>query len=444
MNFIEGLISGTLPFIITVCFGGYLTFKTNFFQFRRLFPSMKALAVRGDGKASFGAMCNSLSAAIGTGNIVGVAAAISLGGAGAVFWMWVSALLGMIIKAGEIALGIFYRESREGEYIGGPHYYIKNALPKPLSSFGVVFAFFGIMASFFCGNITQINSAVSGVSQNVVIRLIAGVLIAVIISFVIGGGVSKITRFLEKMLPFMAIIYILLCFGVIFRNITELPSAFYKICVGAFNPRAVTGGCVGSVLRVISIGASKGIFSNEAGLGTAALAHSNVTRTTPQKQSLFGIFEVFVDTVLICTLTALTILTSGVIIDYEKGFSANLTLNAFSTVYGKLSYILLLIMLLLFGVSSVIGWASYGINFSTFLFGKRGTRLFIYTYPVVCIIGAAANAAFVWRLAELFNGVMVIINLFAMIYLSNDVIDILKENKNDKTKDRGFAGIFKK
>ncbi len=444
MDFIEGLISGTFPFILTVFFGGYLTLKTGFFQLRQFFSSIKILSVKGDGKASFGAMCNSLAAAIGTGNIVGVAAAISLGGAGAVFWMWVSAMLGMVIKSGEIAVGIFYREKKGEEYVGGPHYYIKNALPKSFSFLGVIFAFFGIIASFFCGNITQINSAVSSVPKNAVIRLTAGIIIAVIIFFVIGGGVLKIIRFLEKMLPFMALLYILLCLGVIVRNINELPSAFYEIFVGAFNPRAVTGGCVGSVLNVISIGASKGIFSNEAGLGTAAVAHSTVKDATPQKQSLFGIFEVFVDTILICTLTALTILTSGVIIDYESGLKANLTLDAFSTVYGKTSYILLLVMLLLFGVSSVIGWASYGINFTEFLFGKKGIRLFLYIYPAVCVVGAVANTEFVWRLAEVFNGVLVIINLFGMIYLSNDVIDILKENKNDKTKDRKAKRFFKK
>lgn len=436
-DFIERLLSGSLPFVLTVLIGGYFTFKTRFYQFRKFPLAMQVLKTqKGQGKASFFAMCSSLSAAIGTGNIVGVAAAISLGGAGAVFWMWISAILGMVIKSGEIALGISYRQKKGDKFVGGPMYYIKNALPKGFGILSAVFAFLGILSSFFCGNITQINSAVSSVSENIFVRFLFGLSAAALTFFVIFGGTQKIGNFLGRVLPFMAILYILLCLGVIIVNFGALDEAFYKIFVGAFNPKAVSGGCIGSVINVISVGASKGIFSNESGLGTAAVAHANVQNTTPQKESLFGIFEVFVDTIVICTLTALTILTSGVIIDYGMVLETPLTLNAISTVYGGFSSVLLNLMLLLFGVSSVIGWGSYGISFCDFLFGKIGVRFYTYIYPLFCIIGALSSADAVWRFSELFNGVMVIINLFAMIFLSKDVINILKDDLNDKAKKR--------
>ncbi len=436
IDFAQRLISGALPFALTVFIGGYFTLKTRFFQFKYFFKSFGFLkGEKADRKSSFLAMCNSLSAAIGTGNIVGVAAAISLGGAGAIFWMWVSSLLGMIIKSGEIALGIFYREKTDKGFVGGPIYYIKNALPKKYMLLAVAFAVLGIISSLFCGNITQVNSAVCGISQNFAIRLVFGVLAAVITFAVICGGVGKISKFLGAVLPFMALFYIVLCTGVIVINYDKIGSAFYEIFVGAFNPKAVTGGSVGSVLNVISIGASKGIFSNEAGLGTAAIAHSGVRNATPFCQSLFGIFEVFVDTILICTLTGLTILTSGVIIDYGTVASKPLTLKAFFTVYGSFSEVILSVMLMLFGISSVIGWAAYGINFCEFLFKKKGGKIYVLAYPVFCIIGAVSSNGAVWRVAELFNGFMAIINLLVMTFLSKQVIFLLKGNNDDKTKD---------
>ncbi len=420
--FLERLLSGSLPFVLTLLVGGYLTFKTKFFQFRYFFKSFSFLkGEKGTRKASLSAMCNSLSGAIGTGNIVGVAAAVSLGGAGAVFWMWISALLGMVIKSGEIALGIIYREKTENGFVGGPVYYIKNGFPKNFGFLATAFAALGLLSSFFCGNITQINSAVLSVSQSFFIRIIIGVLSAALVLFVIKGGGKKIQEFLSVILPFMSVAYIALCMGVIIANYSKIGGVFYDIFVGAVSPWAVTGGGVGSLISVISVGASKGIFSNEAGLGTAAIAHSSVSNTTPKKQSLFGIFEVFIDTILICTLTALTILTSGVIIDYGTVSDRPLTLNAFSTLYGGPSQAVLSAMLLLFGISSVIGWAAYGMSFSDFLFGKRGVKAYALIYPLFCIVGAVLNAALVWRLAELINGFMVIINLIVMIFLSKEV-----------------------
>lgn len=424
LEFTLNLFSGAVPFCLTLIVGGYLTFKTRFFQFRNFGASLKLFkGEKTNGISGFSAMCNSLSAAIGTGNIVGVAAAIALGGAGAVFWMWVSSFLGMVIKAGEIALGVFYREKTDG----GPHIYIKNACPKGVGFLAIIFAVIGVLASLFCGNMTQINAAVSGVSESVLIKLLVGVIAAFITGLVICGGTQKIARFLSGMLPFMAVLYIALCLGVIFRNFSALPNAFKSIFWGAFYPKSVTGGAVGSILNVISIGASKGIFSNEAGVGTAAIAHSAVLGAKPFKQSLYGIFEVFIDTTLLCTLTALTILTSGVIIEYNAPPNSALTVGALSTIYGNASSLILNAMLLLFGVSSVIGWASYGISFCRFLFQKNGERLFVLIYPFFCVLGSILSGNVVWRLAELFNGVLVIINLCVMAFLSKKVITLLKE-----------------
>lgn len=444
-SYIFTLISGAFPFCLTLLTGGYFTVKTGFFQIKYFARSFAVLKGEGSGKINgFSAMCNSLSAALGTGNIVGVAAALSVGGAGAVFWMWVSAFLGMIIKSAEIAAGVFYRGKNSENFIGGPHIYIKNALPKKLHFLSYIFAFAGLIATLFCGNMTQINSAVSGVSNSGYTRFLIGVLSAIAVFFVICGGVSKITDFLSKLLPFMAVVYTLLCFGVILKNFDVLPQALQSIFVGAFSPKSVTGGAIGSVLRVISVGASKGIFSNEAGVGTAAIAHSSVLDAKPFSQSFYGIFEVFVDTVFLCTLTALTILTSGVIIDYNKAPAADLTVSALATLYGNAAGYILTAMLLLFGISSVMGWATYGISFSEFLFGSLGEKVFILVYPLFCVVGAVLSANFVWQTAELLNGVLVIINLFVLSFLSKNVIGILKENKNDRAENFKASRKLKK
>lgn len=428
LSVIFSFVSGAVPFCLTIIVGGYLTLKTKFFQLKYFKSAFNIFKKENGGELNgFSAMCNSLAAALGTGNIVGVAAALSTGGAGAIFWMWVSAFFSMIIKSSEIALGVFTRSKSGEEYMGGPHIYIKNELPQKLKFLSVLFALFGLLATFFCGNMTQVNSALSGLSKNGYTRFFIGALTAVAVGFVICGGVQKIADFLTKLLPIMAVVYILLCLGVIFKNFNYIPLAFRSIFIGAFSPKAVTGGAVGSVLRAVSVGASKGIFSNEAGVGTAAIAHSSVRGAKPFKQGLYGIFEVFIDTILLCTLTALTILTSGVIIDYNKAPASSLTISALSTLCGNASAYILSGLLLAFGISSVIGWATYGISFSKFLFGNIGKKAFIIIYPVFCVAGAILSANFIWQMAELLNGTLVIINLLVLIYLSKNVVCLLKE-----------------
>ena len=428
---IESIISGMLPLVLLLLTGIYLTIKTRCFQFRKFFKAIKFSLFsheKGEnGVTSLGAMCNSLAATVGTGNIAGVAAAITIGGAGAVFWMWISALVSMVVKASEIVIALYYRKKDGETFTGGPMYYIKYGLGRKYTILSVIFAFFGVFSAFTTGNISQINSCVSVMSENFYIKLAVGISICILVFVVIVGGVQKITKFTTVLLPLMALLYIVLCLIVIFKNYNLIGGVFLSIFKGAFAPKSVTGGVIGSVYSTVIAGAQKGIFSNEAGLGTAGMAHATADNANIKTQGLFGVFEVFADTLLICTLSALTILCSGVIIDYNKVASSELVANAFGRVYGGVSWPLLAVMLLLFGVASVIGWAAYGIDCAKFLIGEKGAKVFVCVYPFFCIIGAIVNVEFAWRTAEFFNGIMLIINLFAVFMLSEKAIKVLGE-----------------
>ncbi len=442
---LESFISGVLPLSFLSVSGVVFTFKTRASQIRNFFMAIRfSLTPRKksqNGISSFGAVCNSLAATVGTGNIAGVAAAISIGGAGAVFWMWVSALWSMIIKALEITVAVRYRKRENGAYVGGPLSYIKDGLGGKF--WVVVFAFVGVFSAFCMGNITQINACTSALGGSFNVKLVVGVVFCVVTAVVISGGARKITDFTTKVLPSMAVLYILLCLGVIIKNIAVIGDVFWSILRGAFSPSAVTGGAVGSVMGCVVTGAQKGIFSNEAGLGTAGIVHASAVDAKTETQGLFGIFEVFVDTLLICTLTALTILSSGVIIEYNKVSSSELVVQSLATVYGSFSGIALSVMLCLFGISSVIGWAIYGIHFARFLWGEKGEKTFNTLYPLFCVAGAVMNVGFAWRLAEFFNGIMLCINLFAVLKLSDKAVLILKGEKYE-TKDRKIAKLSRK
>lgn len=427
------LLSGMLPFVLLCLAGVYFTIKTRAVQVRKFFSAIKtALCVDKSQNSSFGAVCNSLSATIGTGNIAGVAFAISVGGAGAVFWMWISAFFSMAIKAVEIGVALIYREQKNGKFYGGPMYYIRIHGGKISRVISAIFALSGLGASFFTGNLTQVNSCVSVMGGNAYLKVFTGLLIFILVAIVITGGAKKITRFTTLILPFMAGLYIVLCLVVIFKNHDLIDDAFLSIFRGAFSPSAVTGGAIGSLSVAVISGAQKGVFSNEAGMGTSGMAYAAVKDAVPYKQGLFGIFEVFVDTILICTLTVLTILCSSVIINYGNGASSELVENAFRTVYGGFSQVSLGFMLCLFAVSSIIGWAFYGMNFAEYLFGKRGKKLFCFIYPSVCLLGVFASTDFTWRMAEFFNGIMLIINVTAVWLLSGKAIAVLKGVKNEK------------
>ena len=433
LEFTENLISRMLPFVFLIVCGVYLTVKCRFFQFRFLpaslkyaFGGMKSNSGK-NGVSPFQAACTALSATVGTGNIAGVAGAVAIGGAGAVFWMWVSAFAGMIVKVAEILLSLEYREKKQAEYIGGPMYYIKNGLPKILAPLSFLYAAAAVPAVFCSGNLTQTGAAVQSFGGGTAVKFIGGAAFAAITAAVLAGGAERIGNFTGKIVPFMALLYLIMTFGIIGVNISRLPAALSMILEGAFKPAAVTGGAVGSLSAAVLTGASRGVFSNEAGLGTSAMAHSASAYTDGTRQGLFGIFEVFVDTVVICTLTALSMLCSGVGIEYGKGASTELVSSAFATLYGKYSVILLAVMMCLFGLSSVIGWGYYGIVSCNFLFGKTGRRLFLLVYPLFCIPGALMNIDAAWRLSAFFNGILLSINVFAVLLLSEKVIIRLKD-----------------
>lgn len=425
--FAETLISGMLPFVFLVFSGIYFTVKSNFFQFKYL-PSSVAYALgsifkkRKKGEVTpFQAACTALSATVGTGNIAGVAGALSLGGAGAVFWMWVSAFAGMIIKVAEIVLSLNYREKKDGVFVGGPMYYIKNGLPIAFKPLAAIFAVCGIFAVFTSGNLTQTNAAIASVGGGTAVKVTGGIVFAAVTAAVLTGGNTRIGAFTEKIVPLMAALYIVMTFGVIGKNLSELPHAFGMIIKGAFCPKAVTGGVIGSFTAALVNGASRGVFSNEAGLGTSAMAHSASDNTDGVNQSLYGIFEVFTDTVVICTLTALTVLCPGIYINYGATASTELVNEAFSVIYGDLSGALLALMMCLFGLSSVIGWGYYGTVCCSYVFGNKGKRLFVFIYPAACIIGAVCSADTAWRLSAFFNGIMLCVNTFAVMLLSSFV-----------------------
>ena len=439
MEFLENLISGTLPFVFLIICGIYLSFKTNFSQITGFMGSIKltvkAFLKREKTKeiTSYKSACTSISSTVGTGNIAGVASAVSFGGAGAVFWMWISAILGMCIKSAEITLAIIYREKNENGFVGGPQYYIKNGLGKAFKPLGIVFCLASVPAVIAGGNMIQTNSAVVSVAEKPYARLILGCLFA-FLCFLTSGSINKIASVTERIVPFMSVLYIMICVAVLWRNIEVLPQCFKMIFLGAFNPKAVTGGAVGSIFSCMFTGASRGIFSNEAGLGTSAMAHSVAIDVDPRTQGLYGIFEVFVDTILLCTLTALTILTHSGKINFGKTASSELVLDVLKTEFGDFGGISFSIMMCLFAFSSIIGWAVYGNLSVGFLLGEKGVKAFGIIYPVCSVLGAVFTAESVWRLASFFNGIMLCTNLIAVLLLSGKTEIYLKRGKQIESK----------
>ena len=439
MEFLENLISGTLPFAFLIICGIYLSFKTNFCQITGFMGSIKltvkAFLKREKTKeiTSYKSACTAISSTVGTGNIAGVASAVSIGGAGAVFWMWVSAVLGMCIKSAEITLAIIYREKNENGFVGGPQYYIKNGLGKAFKPLGIVFCMASVPAVIAGGNMIQTNSAVVSVSAKPAERLIFGFIFA-FLCFLASGSINKIASVTEKIVPFMSALYIMICVMVLWRNIEVLPRCFKMIFLGAFNPKAVTGGAVGSIFSCMFTGASRGIFSNEAGLGTSAMAHSVAIDADPQTQGLYGIFEVFLDTILLCTLTALTILTHSVKINFGKTASSELVLDVLKTEFGNFGGISFCLMMCLFAFSSIIGWAVYGKLTVGFLLGEKGVKVFRIVYSVCSVLGAVFTSESVWRLASFFNGIMLCTNLIAVLLLSDKAEIYLKRGKQIESK----------
>ena len=445
---VNNFIWGVPAMLCIIGVGLVLSVRTGFLQIRKFPYAMKITLGRmlkkkeaSDGAMTpFQAVCTALAATVGTGNIAGVAGAIAIGGPGAVFWMWISALLGMCTKFSEVTLAVHFREVNEdGEYVGGPMYYIKNGLAKHWHFLAYLFAAFGVLTVFGTGNATQVNTITTAIDSalfnyNVIgegsvktLNLIIGIVLAILIALILLGGIKRIGQVTERLVPFMAVLYILLALGIIVLNIGHIPAVFASIFKGAFSPASVTGGAVGSFFMSMKKGVSRGIFSNEAGLGTGSIAHACADTRKPVKQGFFGIFEVFVDTIVICTLTALVILCSEVPVGYGAAAGAELTISGFTAVYGNWVSIFTAVAMCCFAFSTIIGWGLYGARCIEFLFGTRVNKPFMLVYSLVAIVGATMDLGLMWSIAETFNGLMAIPNLIAVFLLSGVVVKMVKE-----------------
>ncbi len=445
---VNNFIWGVPAMLCIIGVGLVLSVRTGFLQIRKFPYAMKITLGRmlkkkeaSDGAMTpFQAVCTALAATVGTGNIAGVAGAIAIGGPGAVFWMWISALLGMCTKFSEVTLAVHFREvNADGEYVGGPMYYIKNGLAKHWHFLAYLFAAFGVLTVFGTGNATQVNTITTAIDSalfnyNVIgegsvktLNLIIGIVLAILIALILLGGIKRIGQVTERLVPFMAVLYILLALGIIVLNIGHIPAVFASIFKGAFSPASVTGGAVGSFFMSMKKGVSRGIFSNEAGLGTGSIAHACADTRKPVKQGFFGIFEVFVDTIVICTLTALVILCSEVPVGYGAAAGAELTISGFTAVYGNWVSIFTAVAMCCFAFSTIIGWGLYGARCIEFLFGTRVNKPFMLVYSLVAIVGATMDLGLMWSIAETFNGLMAIPNLIAVFLLSGVVVKMVKE-----------------
>lgn len=445
---VNNFIWGVPAMICIIGVGLLLSVRTKFLQIRKFPYAMKQTIGKIFDKkdASEGAMtpfqavCTALAGTVGTGNIAGVAGAIAIGGPGAVFWMWISALLGMCTKFSEVTLAVHFREKNAvGDWVGGPMYYIKNGLKKHWHWLAVLFALFGVLTVFGTGNATQVNTITTAIdsallnfniipeSSTKVVNLVIGIIVAILVAMILLGGVKRIGRVTERLIPFMALLYIVLAFGVIILNIDRVPGVFHSIIDGAFHPASVTGGIVGSFFLSMKKGVARGIFSNEAGLGTGSIAHACADTGEPVKQGMFGIFEVFTDTILICTLTAMVILCSGIPVGYGSDAGAELTISGFTATYGNWVSIFTAIALCCFAFSTIIGWGLYGSRCMEYLSSEKWVKPFMVVYALVAIVGATMDLGMLWSIAETFNGLMAIPNLIALFLLSGTVVKLVKD-----------------
>ncbi|MBE6658068.1 MAG: sodium:alanine symporter family protein [Ruminococcaceae bacterium] len=450
---LNDFVWGVPAMVLILGVGLWLSCRSKFIQLRKFGTAMRCTVGRMFKKEEaqagavtpFQAVCTALAATVGTGNIAGVAGAIALGGPGAVFWMWISALLGMCTKFAEVTLAVHFRERNvHGDWVGGPMYYIKNGLKKHWHFLGYLYAALGVLTVFGTGNATQVNTITASIStalQNFDllsedsvfgVNLVVGILIAIMVAMVLLGGVKRIGRFTEKLIPFMAVLYVILSLGVIVLNIGAVPAVFKSIFVGAFTPAGFTGGVVGSLFISMRRGVSRGIFSNEAGLGTGSIAHAASDIKSPVEQGYFGIFEVFCDTIIICTLTALTVLLGAPAITYGAAAGAELTISGFVNTYGNWVSIFTAVALCCFAFSTIIGWGLYGVRCLEFIVGSKANTVFMVLYSLVAIPGAILNLDLLWSIAETCNGMMAIPNLIALFLLSGTLVKLVREHANSK------------
>lgn len=421
------------------------------------------------GVSQFQALCTALAATIGTGNIAGVAAAIVVGGPGAVFWMWIAAFFGMMTNFSENVLGIYYRRrNKNGEWSGGPMYYLQDGLGKLIGYenvgkvLAVLFSLFAILASFGIGNMGQVNKITLNIESaffaNVnapvlfgnitVVALAIGLVLLVLAGLIIIGGLQRIATVAERIVPFMTIAYVLGTLIVFFTHITSIGAMFAAIFKFAFGVKAVGGAVTGIAIKtVITQGCKRGVFSNEAGLGSSVMVHSNSNVKEPVKQGMWGIFEVFADTFVVCTMTAIVVLSSGAI-DLETGLAAEgvndatLVAQAFGNVFGKAGEMFIALAILLFAFTTILGWSHYGGKAAEYLFGITGAKIYKVIFVLMIVSGSLMESSLAWDISDTFNGLMMIPNLIGVIALSPIVVKITRNYIDRKIKGKDIDPVL--
>ncbi len=441
---LRGLIWGAPMLLLLLGTGLYFTVKTGVFQVRcctlwlrkTLFSCFTGAARRTSGGVSpFAAMCTALAATVGTGNIAGVATALTIGGPGAMLWLWVSAFVGMMTAFAENTLGMLYRErGADGSWHGGPMLYLKNGLHSPFLA--GVFALFCVLASFGIGNMSQCNSIAQGLSGSFGVPSgFTGAVTAILLGAVLLGGLKRLSRVTETLVPFMALFYMGGAAAVLWVHRAALPQAFAQICSMAFDTRAGTGGALGyGMMQAVRAGVSRGVFSNEAGLGSSVMVHTAADAKEPCEQGMWAVFEVFFDTIVMCSVTALVILTSGIYDPSRYALAsgtpllaqlttgAQLTAQAFSTVFGRLGGGFVAVSLALFAFSTLLGWSYYGQRAAAYLFGERAVPVYKLLFVLVAAAGCRMRLEPVWVLSDTFNGLMALPNLAGVLALRRHVL----------------------
>ena len=448
---IGNIVWGLPAMALLIGTGVLLSLRTGFiqiFEFKyamkhtlgKLFKKQQA----GEGAITpFQAMTTALAGTAGTGNIAGITYAITLGGPGAVFWLWVSGLIGMCTKYAEVVLAVKFRKrNKSGDWVGGPMYYISEGLGKKWRWLAVLFCIFGAIAAFGVGNAVQVSNMTESINSALAvftpaaaghertINLAIGFVVAVVAALTLLGGIKKLGRATEIIVPFMAVLYTGAALIVIFANISLIGSVFAQIFTAAFSPEAAIGGAAGiSVRSAVSWGLKRGVFSNEAGLGSAPIAHASTSETDPVKQGMYGIFEVFIDTIVMCTITALTLLMSGINLNFGIEGTTALNMDAFATVFGaRGAAAIISSCMAFFALATVLGWSLYGVRCCEYLLGPKSVKPYLVIYVLMAIVGATMNLGLAWEISDTLNGLMALPNLIALLALSGVVVRVTRKH----------------
>ena len=447
INTLNGLVWGAPMLILISAVGLYLTIGLRGYPLRNIGPAFKSLwqsrntdesehpNKKSEGDISgFNALMTSLAATIGTGNIAGVATAITLGGPGALFWMWMIAILGMATKYAEAVCAVHYREKdANGEFVGGPMYYIKNGLGPKWAWLGATFAFFGMLAAFGIGNTVQANSVAAALEHSFNINnKVTGVVLAILVGLVLLGGVKRIASVAGKLVPFMAMSYLIAGMTVLILFIDKIPAAFELIITSAFNPVAAGGFVGATMLAAIRFGVARGVFSNEAGLGSAPIAHAAAKTNSPVKQGSIAMLGTFIDTIILCSITGLVIIVTDAWTFGTTG--AALSTQAFDEALPGIGGWIVSLSLPIFAFTTLLGWSYYGEKCTAYLFGVKSNMIFRVFWVIAAFIGAAAteHLALVWLIADTLNALMAIPNLIALLLLSPVIFKLTKTYITEK------------